>query len=271
MLFNKGHYVLLIIGSLLWYVFGWLLMFHFLDPIVSDDVIKYHVIYFIHISMLVGAFTAFVGSKRLGFAGAVGKSLLYIGFALCANALGFFTWFISETLLGQSELYPAPADFFYVFFYYFVSIGVLYLLNVYRSVTTKFKLFQAFVLALLASSAMFFVFGLSFPSFEGGDTFLKSFFDVAYTFTDIILVAVVVVTLRLAGGKIFKGLLVFLLGLIVNVAADLVFFSRIESGTYYTGDVGDLLYAFSGLLLAIGIYFIARSFTLSTTEHNLPE
>lgn len=257
------------LGLILWYMFGVLLLQIFVRDFSGNDFLKYNVIYFIHIGMIFGSIVSFIGSKKLSIQGAIGKALLFIGFGLLANALGFFAWFVSETLLSQVDLYPAPADFFFVLFYPLVSIGLIYLLRVYSLNLNKFKLIQALVMAIFSGILMFYVFDLSFPSFSDSDSFLKSFFDLVYTFTDVLLVSMVILTLRLAGGKIFKGLSVFLLGLVFNVVADLVFFYRIENGLYYTGDIGDLFYAFSGLALAIGAYYIAKNFTSSYSDNLL--
>lgn len=261
----------IILGLVFWYVFGFLLLYVFAESVLPSDIIKYNVIYFIHSSMLFGAIVAFIGSRRLSIQGAIGKASFFIGSALLCNGLGFFTWFVSETLLKETTLYPAPADFFYVLFYFLVSIGLFYLLRVYALNVTKQKLIQAFVLAIISGILMFKIFDLSLPSFAETDSFLKNAFDLFYTFTDVLLIGVVVVTLRLAGGKVFKGLLVFLFGLILTVAADLTFSYRIDNGSYYTGDVGDLLFSFSGLALAIGIFFIVRNFNLSSSNINVAE
>jgi hypothetical protein len=243
-------------------------MKYFLDFIPADSILKYHVIYFIHAPMLVGAFIAFVGAKKVLLQGAIGKSLTCIGIALFLNALGFFMWFVSETLLGRSDLDPAPADFFFLFFYVFLGIGMFFLLKVYQTYITRIKLIKALTLVLLSGMFMFYLFELSLPSFEEGVFSLEALFDTFYTFTDVFLVGVVIMTLQLAGGRIFKGLYVLLFGLILNVVADLLFFARIKNDTYYTGDIGDLFYAVSGLVLAIGVYFIAHNFSASNLENN---
>lgn len=266
MFLNKRQQVLIVLGLCFWYVFGIGLMFYFTGGISSDDFTKFNVIYFISSSMFFATTIAFVGSKKLSTQGAVGKSLFLIGLAILFDGLGFFAWFVSETLLRSTELYPAPADIFYVLFYPIVSIGLFFLLKIYSLNITRFKLIQAFVLAVLAGILMFNVFDLSLPSFSEEDSFFKSLFDLFYTFTDILLIGAVIVTLRLAGGKIFKGLFIFLLGLVFNVAGDLTFFSRIENGTYYTGDISDLFFAFSGLALAIGVFFIVSNFTSQIRE-----
>lgn len=263
MFLTKKQNICIFLGLFFWYLFGISLLVLFIKDVLYEDFVKYNVIYFIHAGMIFGSIVSFLGSKKLSNQGSVGKSLLFIGFGLLANAFGFFAWFISETILRQVDLYPAPADFFFVLFYPLVSIGLIYLLRVYALNLTKFKLIQALFFAIFSGLIMFFVFDLSFPSFDESDSFLKSFFDLMYTFTDVLLVSVVILALRLAGGKIFKGLFVFLFGLILNVVADLVFFYRIENGIYYTGDIGDLFYALSGIALAIGAYFVAKNFTFS--------
>lgn len=247
-------------------------VFYFLrsgNPMEFIDLYNIHYIFFLNSTFFLGGITAFLAIKKPDLPKVVKQSLVLLGIGSFCMGLGFLSWLTLEVGLGEAELYPSLADVFYVAFVPLVVLGLLNLLRVFSFALTKKAILKAIGLVVFSSflTIQFGVFAL--PEISEDSTILVTLFDTFYAFTDIVLIAIVVLTLSIAGGKIFKGLLVYLVGLVFNVVADLVFFYRIEAGTHAIADIADHIYFISACVMTAGIYLIAKNFVHPEEVHAL--
>lgn len=230
------------------------------NPLEFIDLYNMHYLFALNAAFFLGGITAFFAIKKPDLPKVVKQSLVLLGVGSFCMGLGFLSWLTLEVGLGESELYPSIADFFYVAFVPIVVIGLLNLLRIFSFALTK-KTISKSILWVAIASFLTIQFGIfSLPEISEDSTLAVTLFDTFYAFTDIVLIAIVVLALSIAGGKIFKGMLIYLFGLGFNVVADLVFFYRIEAGTHAIADIADHIYFLSACVMSAGIYLIAKNF-----------
>lgn len=258
-MFSKNQIKFFCIATVLFYVIA----FYVSDFVVKGDSIKlfseYNTLFFSAFPYFIASIICFVGLNRVSVRGSVGKSFLFLGISMLANTLGFVAWFLLESVFNISP-YPSVADFFYVIFTVTLGVGVAFLLKIFILDVPKKVIVQSGFLVIVSSWLLLHFSGLSFPSFGEG-FILSNLFDTFYTFSDILFLAIVVLVIRISGGRIFNGLFYFLLGIFTTLIADIIFFVRTENDIQYTGDIGDVFYILSGFIFAIGLYKIALNFS----------
>lgn len=81
-----------------------------------------------------------------------------------------------------------------------------------------------------------------------------------YPLGDALLMALAFIVLRTGGGKMDRSILIIAGGMLLLAAADTLFTYRNNTEIYWNGDVSDLLFAYSGFFLSIGIVKTVKSF-----------
>jgi len=208
------------------------------------------------------AFVGLYGAYKLGTQNFAGRALLFLGLASGASLLGYIIWDYHKVFLGIESSYPSLADLFFILFFPFAATGVILLLTMYRPqlrrgvIIEAFAVFAIFTIAILAYSGS--------PVFSEA-TFIRSLFDVGYTIADAIIISVAYIALRIARQRIFKGLLIYTVGMMVLALGDIISAIRVANETIYYGDITDILLIAGNLILVAGIYFTAQTF--SNTNH----
>lgn len=211
-----------------------------------------------YLSTSIGAILAIQGAIRIGTKNFIGRGLAFWGVSLVFSLLGYITWDYYEFIVGIELPYPSFADAMWTFATLLALIGVFFVLTIYRLHFSKRIVFESIgVLAVLLALTAYFI---GIPDFSEA-TFSTGLFDTIYTVTDAIWLTLTYVILRLAGGRIFKGLTLYTGGIVFLAAGDIAFAIRVANETYFTGDVADVLLSLGYLLMAAGIYFTAKSFS----------
>ena len=86
-------------------------------------------------------------------------------------------------------------------------------------------------------------------------------FNILYPLGDAVLIAITWTILRHGGGKVKKCAVILSLGLLAQIAADIVFTYQTPRELYWNGGLADSLWALAGFLLSLAIINLYNNFT----------
>jgi hypothetical protein len=123
---------------------------------------------------------------------------------------------------------------------------------------TKTKVILGSITLLILGFIVYKIVGA--PVWEGDIvSFEEKFFNFFYQTTDFILIAISIIILSVAGGKIYPGLFLYNIGLLFTVAGDVMFAVREESEILWQGDISDLMFTIAGFFTSLGIILLVRN------------
>ena len=204
---------------------------------------------------LVGLF----GGFKIGFKSAVGKSLTFLGLAFTSYAIGLFIWTYYNIVLAVEIPSPSLGDIFYLVLYLpLATMGLWFLISIYTLVISKRYLLEA--LAIFIGSCIL-IFGLAIqPQLSREVPLFNNLVNAGYPFTDAVLLALSIIALRAAGGKISQGILVLVIGLLIQVIGDIFYSTRVAQELYWNGDIADKTYTIAAFVISLGMINILDKF-----------
>lgn len=205
----------------------------------------------------IGGVFALFAAFKFGINSAIGKFLIFSGLGLLASMFGTMIWDYQIYILGVEETpYPSGADFSYILLTPLVGIGLFFLLKAYRVSIKKSAVFMGVILAVILMVIFSIVNGAEMYTELGSSD--VALFNLLYNINDSITLPIALVTLFMAGGKLFKGYSIFAFGFLLQAVANLTFGYRNFNEIYYQGDYGDLLFILSSVVMSIGVIVIAN-------------
>jgi len=193
---------------------------------------------------------------------AVGKAVLLMSLGITSWSLGNFVWSFYNFILHQEMPYPSLADLGYTLAVPLWAIGIFYLS---KATGAKFSLRQLkgrallIVLPIIATIfSYYFLFVIARDSsftVEGG--LLKIFLDFYYPLGDWVILTMSFLlfglSLKYLGGRFRLPVFITLLGFVVMFLADFSFSYTTTVGTYYNGNISDLLFAAALFTISFGV------------------
>jgi len=228
------------------------------------DLSRYMNLSTFYLAYLIGGFIGIYTSRKIGLYTYVGKALLFLGIGQIAIFLSAIVWDYYDFILGIKAPDPSIADLFFALFIPFSVAGLWWLLKIYKLKTNIWFIIKALVLVIIVSIIIFYVLGSADIAF--GENIFKTFFELFYSISDAILISMAIIILWVGSKRMFQGLAFYAIGLIIIAFANLTYAYRIAEGSYYFGDISELLFIISGIVLSIGIYLTAKNLT----EKQLP-
>ena len=173
--------------------------------------------------------------------------------------LGEVSWSFYSLVLNVQIPYPSVADVFYVGGYIPLFFG-FYLYVAYFKPAIPRRNITLVVIADLASA--FVVFGLLLsPVLSVSEEPLVWFFDFAYPLLDLALLTFAILGLTLlVKGNLGRSWLLFTIGILLNVFADLLFSYTTARGGYYIGSLPDFLFLLGYISFGQAFYVHKRGF-----------
>lgn len=208
--------------------------------------------------MLYGSFFGFRGIKRMSISNAQSKGLLFASISTLFLGFGFLVWAYYAIFLDNDLPFPSFADYLWLLYTIFNIIAFFYFFKIFKSSINARKIITAIVFLLIVGYIVIQLVGVPMWGGEDGVGLNETFFNFFYSVSDLILIVMSIIILTVAGGKIFSGLFIYNLGLIVMVAADLVFAFRETAEVYWQGDISDVLFSIAGFLFSLGIIMFVR-------------
>lgn len=195
--------------------------------------------------------TAFYGTKLHTFQSSVGRELFAIGIAMLSFALGLTSWAYYNLVLKISIPYPSFADIFFVLYIPFLGYGIVNLLREFGILFSR-KIVLISLLIFIGTSLFVYSFGNP-PDLARNIPLIAKTFNLFYLFTDSSLLTLSIMVILVTRGRIHKSFLFFILALFIMALGDFVFSYRSDTGTYWNGDIADILYAVTALCFSLGV------------------
>jgi hypothetical protein len=247
---------LFIIFTLLFiFTLGWDLWLYTLSDNATTWNFLYNVVY--GGIFFVGGGVSVQYAIRYGLRTNLGKMLFYLGLGLLSFWAGNIIWVYYTFILKVPVPFPSLADAAYTLLYPLMAIGTFYLLKIYQTLITRRVIRDAVIILILSFAVIFGFFAR--PDVSEGLPLIQKIINVYYPFGDVIITSMALIALRIGGGKIHFSLYIFALGMVLQTAADLFFTYRNAVGTYWNGDISDLLYTLSAYFISVGIFEIINS------------
>lgn len=211
---------------------------------------------------LVGGIWALLGARRWGgLNSAMGQAALFLGIGLALWGGGEIVLSYYNFFGGQAVPYPSWADLGFGPSIFFWVSGVFFLSRAngarlgWRSIRTRVALVIALAVALVASYYLLVVVARDGIVSNGGGE-LKILLDVFYPLGDFLALSFAIGAYTLSrgrlGGNYKQPIFSILTGLAVMFLADFIFAYTTTKGTYYNGDLGDLMLMMGLALITYG-------------------
>lgn len=194
--------------------------------------------------------------NKIGDRGAVSKAILWTGISNLLFFIGSVTWSFYNLFLNIELPYPSFADIFFILMPVCYALAVGNLMQVYKS-STKPSIWMVAVLVFAALVYLMFNF-VGQPEISRELDFWTNFFNFSYALSDSIYVGAGVALLIVAGGKIFRGILVWVLGMFIITIADIIFTYREAIEVLWNGDIADQLYTLSAIIFTYAVILLAK-------------
>jgi len=175
-------------------------------------------------------------------------------------SVGFLLWFLGEltwtiyAVAFQIEIpFPSIADLFWLVGYVPLLLALLMQASPYRE--SLFTRKQIAITICMFGLALLILRLTIPPILQENEDLVALGVGVAYPLLDTLLLAVAVPALLFfRRGTYWRPMLFVILGIIIQLVADLAFNQTILSGSYYTGSFTDLLFDWAYLILTLGFY-----------------
>jgi hypothetical protein len=167
--------------------------------------------------------------------------------------LGELSWTVYTLLLNVEIPYPSIADIFWLSGYVPLLIALFVYSRLFASALSKRK--KAVIAALIIILGALVSVALIVP-LMGVENNLETFtIDLAYPLLDIALLSMALVGLAIfQKGSLGKSWLWIILGILFNVAGDMIFSYTTAQGTYYNGHPSELLFIYGYLFFMTAFY-----------------
>jgi class 3 adenylate cyclase len=190
------------------------------------------------------------------------RAWFILGLAVLAQTLGDTIWFYLEVIL-QEEPFPSLADLFFISFYPLALVGLLSLPSAPLKSTERLRVLLDLAIIMITSTmaVWFFIISPTAAQYENGQ--LDQILAAAYPVGDLVLLGGIFALLfRGAEGTVRSMLMIYLTGLILNVAGDLSYAYTSLNGTYISGgwmDVSWILAYWFFALAAVRQKYVTES------------
>jgi hypothetical protein len=167
--------------------------------------------------------------------------------------LGELSWAVYTFFLNVEIPYPSIADLFWLGAYIPLLIALFVYSRLFVSVLSNRK--KALIAALIIILGVLVSVALIVPIMGVEENLATLAIDLAYPLLDIALLSMALVGLVIfQKGGLGKSWLWIILGIMLNVAGDMIFSYTTAQGTYYNGHLSELLFIYGYLFFTIAFY-----------------
>lgn len=177
------------------------------------------------------------------------RILICLSLAAVSWGIAFLVWTWYNLVLAVDVPYPSFADLFFLLSYPLLGVALWLLHESYGSLTSP-RVLRESALIVAVSAIVIFVF-LNRPDLSPDLGLSKNLLNIAYSLGDVLLVAIALIELRSGQARKHKGLYLLAGFLLLQAAGDFTFAYLNNSERYWNGDIADLLFGSSALVLAL--------------------
>ncbi len=201
---------------------------------------------------LMGGVAGLYYRKRLPINAPLYNAIVCLSYGLIMWATAAFIWGYYNIFLHIDSPYPSIADIFYLAFTLFASMGVLNLLHGIKAPISPKNIIESTIIMIFTYITIVIV--IAQPTITSDTPILTTFLNFIYPLSDAFIFSFALIAVNVTGGdKISKPLMFLLAGLLLQVVADLLFSYRTINGTYWNGDMSDMVFCASGFILSASI------------------
>ncbi|PIR76981.1 MAG: hypothetical protein COU30_04960 [Candidatus Magasanikbacteria bacterium CG10_big_fil_rev_8_21_14_0_10_38_6] len=197
--------------------------------------------------------------KIYGLDNTNGRSTLFLTLGLGCWVIGELIWYVLKNFLGIAP-FPSVADTFFVlgypFLFYGLYVRVKVMFSAIKNISTLYLF--GYVLLMLVLSVVVFYYGI-YRAYDSEATLFENFFGLAYGVGDLFLIVGAAFSVLLVqvykGGKFAKFSLIFMIGFLFFLLADIAF------AIYrYQYELDLKPYVYIDFLWLLGYFFFAYGF-----------
>lgn len=213
---------------------------------------------------VIGGIFGILLSRKWGFLhAALGRAIFFLSAGVMAWGIGSVIWAYYNLVLGVEVPYPSLGDVGYLLSYPFYAIGLVNLgkgIGAYHKLKTKLGKIALILVPLLGMAVTYFIF---ISVARGGEfdfqdsSALKILFDIGYPLGDAIVVTAIGLIYGLSykafGGRFRWPINLLFAGQFLLYLGDFSFSYGTTQGTYYIGNLNDLLFVHALFFIAVGV------------------
>lgn len=223
------------------------------------DIVRFSSSFAFYFAYILGFVVSVYGAKKVGLYTYIGKALFFLGLGMFFTFIGALVWDYYDFVLNIESPYPSWADLFFAMFVFLTAISLWLFLKIYNVYLSKRIIIESIFIFIFIPSILFFIFGL--PLIFTKTSAATTFFNLFYSLSDAFILTMAYIVLRTSSEKMFYGIFYLVAGLIFTATGDIIFSYRLSTDQYYFGDISDVLFIISGLIMTTGAYLIAKNFT----------
>jgi len=195
------------------------------------------------------------------------RAWFILGLAMLAQTLGDTIWFYIEVILNQQP-FPSLADMFFIAFYPLALVGLLSLPSAPLRPTERWRVGLDLAIIMVTAWMAIWFFIISPTAVQYENDRLDQILAAAYPVGDLVLLSGLFILLfRSAEGAVRSMLLLYLTGLVLNVAGDLSYAYTSLQGTYVNGGWMDLSWILAYWFFALAA--VRQAYIRGTAKRSL--
>lgn len=215
---------------------------------------------------LYGFFIGIYSTRVLGIKNSLGKALLFLGLGTGAYALATYIWVYYNIVLHVEVPFPSVADVFFLLLAPFMAIGCWNLLVILRSQVGKRYIFESVGIFIAACVIIFgFVYKLEIAR---NLPVLTNLVNIFYPVGDVVLISLAFIIWRAGGGKIHRGIVILVVGLLLQTIADSLFTYQTSTETYWNGGTADAAWALAGFVFSLAMINLYNDFATHPPQNS---
>lgn len=205
------------------------------------------------------SFLGFIGGMNYigSVSGKLKSAIFAASFALLAEGIGVSLWAYYALFQKIDIPYPSMADWFFAISRILLVVVLIILILVYRTNVTKFRLYLAAVLGIIAGALVYYFTGS--PEITDKASLTLVFLDVFWGIIGVITSGFAIIVLNISGGRVRNGIRILTLGLVTITIADIWFLFRANNGTLWNGDVSDITLLIAITAISYGVITLHES------------
>jgi len=209
---------------------------------------------------LYALFAGLYGAKVLGIKNSLGKAMLFLGLGAGAYGIATYIWVFYNIVLHVDVPFPSIADAFFLLLSPLMAIGCWNLLGMLRSQVIRRHILESIGIFVAACVVIFgFVYKIEIAK---SIPLLTNLINIFYPLGDVILISIAFIVWRTGGGKLHRGVMILVIGLLLQTIADSIFTLETSTSTYWNGGTSDAMWALAGFVFSLAMINLYNGFVV---------
>jgi hypothetical protein len=215
-----------------------------------SSVLNYWVNVFCAVLYCICAAVAWYYSRRVEIP-AYRMTYLMWAIGMLVWGIGLIIWSYYNLILKVGVPFPSIADICFIVYYGFMGYGTLRLQQISND-KNQLPILASLPVTIISFVMVLFVFNR--PDLSTAVPIVQRVISVGYSLGDALLLSMVLVAIQNAvGSRVRRAILFIISSFVVMLIADFTFFYGTARGSYYNGNISDVLYGLFPTLLIVAM------------------